>query len=103
MSNRAELSGSEDDFDMDQDNIEQGASPDLLEAVATLKSTLRENPNQYEQHTQLITLLKSADMLEDLRAARENMNAVFPLTEGMPNSLSRPWVSATSVIITEEN
>ncbi|CAO3571089.1 unnamed protein product [Mortierella alpina] len=81
MSNKAELSGSEDDFDMNQDNVEEGASPELLEAVATLKSALHDNPNQYEQHTQLITLLKSADMLEELRAAREAMNAVFPLSE----------------------
>ncbi|KAF9290597.1 Squamous cell carcinoma antigen recognized by T-cells 3 [Mortierella alpina] len=83
MSNKAELSGSEDDFEMDQDNIDEGASPELLEAVATLKSALHDNPNQYEQHTQLITLLKSADMLEELRAAREAMNAVFPLSEDL--------------------
>ncbi|KAF9961119.1 hypothetical protein BGZ72_004883 [Mortierella alpina] len=98
MSNRAELSGSEDDLDMDQDNIEESASPDLLEAVATLKSTLRENPNQYEQHTQLITLLKSADMLEDLRAARENMNAVFPLTE----ELWMEWIEDESNMAASE-
>ncbi|KAF9939370.1 Splicing factor [Mortierella alpina] len=98
MSNKAELSGSEDDFDMDQDHADEGASPELLEAVAMLKSALHDNPNQYEQHTQLITLLKSADMLEELRAAREAMNRVFPLSE----ELWMEWIEDESNMAASE-
>ncbi|KAF9946278.1 Splicing factor [Mortierella alpina] len=98
MSNKAELSGSDDDFDMNQDHVEEGASPELLEAVATLKSALHDNPNQYEQHTQLITLLKSADMLEELRAAREAMNAAFPLSE----ELWMEWIEDESNMAASE-
>ncbi|KAF9571168.1 RNA-binding protein 4F [Mortierella alpina] len=98
MSNKAELSGGEDDFDMDQDHVDEGASPELLEAVATLKSTLHDDPNQYEQHTQLITLLKSADMLEELRAAREAMNSVFPLSE----ELWMEWIEDESNMAASE-
>ncbi|KAG0307311.1 Splicing factor [Dissophora globulifera] len=69
--------GEEDDFDTAEDTV----TPETLEAIATLKASLVANPNLYEQHTQLIALLKGAVMLEELRAAREAMSAVFPLTE----------------------
>ncbi|KAG0211431.1 Splicing factor [Mortierella sp. GBA30] len=99
MSSKDDLSGSEDSFEMDGVDMEEGASPELLEAIATLKAALHANPNQYEEHTQLITLLKSADMLEELREAREAMNAVFPLSEG----LWMEWIEDESNMATSED
>jgi hypothetical protein len=81
------LSGSEDDG-LDMDGIEDdsgaqdGPSSETIEAIATLQTMLKENPNQYEAHTQLIALLKSADLFEELCEARESMNKIYPLSEG---------------------
>lgn len=78
------LAGSDDeDFDMDGIDVAQdGPSSETIEAIATFQTLLEANPNQYEVHTQLIALLKSADMFEELREAREAMNKIYPLSEG---------------------
>ncbi|KAF8934884.1 Splicing factor [Haplosporangium gracile] len=81
------LSVSEDD-DFDMDGIEAGGGQDgrsseTIEAIATFQTLLESNPNQYEAHTQLIALLKSADMFEELREAREAMNKIYPLSEDL--------------------
>lgn len=81
------LAGSDDDdFDMDGieggDGAQDGPSSETIEAIATFQTLLNANPNQYEAHTQLIALLKSADMFEELREARESMNKIYPLSEG---------------------
>ena len=77
------LSGNEDEFDMDGiEGAQDGPSSETLAVITALKTTLETNPNQYEAHTQLITLLKGADMFEELREAREAMNKIYPLSEG---------------------
>ena len=43
---------------------------------------LKTNPYMYDHHVELITLLKTAGDFDKLRAAREAMNRIFPLTEG---------------------
>lgn len=81
---------SDDEYDLESQEIsmdEDQVSSDTLEAIATLKDSLKENPGQYEPHTQLIVLLKDAAMLEELRQAREAMSAAFPLTEGNRNAI----------------
>lgn len=82
-----DLSGSEDeDFDMDEieggSGAHDGPSSETIEAITTFQTLLEENPNQYEAHTQLIALLKSADLFEELREARKSMNKIYPLSEG---------------------
>lgn len=78
------LAGSDDeDFDMDGIDVAQdGPSSETIKGIATFQTLLEANPNQYEVHTQLIALLKSADMFEELREAREAMNKIYPLSEG---------------------
>ncbi|KAF9541032.1 RNA-binding protein 4F [Mortierella hygrophila] len=82
------LTGSDDDdFDMDGieggDGAHDGPSSETIEAIATFQTLLEANPNQYEAHTQLISLLKGADMFEELREAREAMNKIYPLSEDL--------------------
>ena len=36
----------------------------------------------YDNHVELIKLLKTSGDFDKLRAAREAMNVIFPLTEG---------------------
>ncbi|KAF9191909.1 Splicing factor [Haplosporangium sp. Z 11] len=99
MNNKDGLPESEDDFEMDVlDNAEDGLSPEILEAIATLKTSLKANPNQYEQHTQLIVLLKDAAMLEQLRDAREAMNIIYPLSE----ELWMDWIEDESNMAVSE-
>ncbi|KAF9918833.1 hypothetical protein BX616_005211 [Lobosporangium transversale] len=81
---KSDVSDSEDDFNMD--DAQNASNSETLETIARLKKSLEENPNQYEQHIQLIALLKSTDMLEEIRRAREHMSAAFPLSEEL-------WIS----------
>lgn len=74
---------SSDDEDNHMEGVENAASQELLTNIGVLKASLQTNPNQYEVHIQLIALLKSAAMFEELRAAREAMSVVFPLSEGL--------------------
>jgi hypothetical protein len=72
-----------DGEDNHMEGIENAASQEVLTNIGVLKASLQTNPSQYEVHIQLIALLKSAAMFEELRAAREAMSAVFPLSEGL--------------------
>ena len=49
---------------------------------------IKTNPYMYDHHVELITLLKAAGDFDKLRAAREAMNLIFPLTEG--TTVSKP-------------
>ncbi|KAG0375227.1 RNA-binding protein 4F [Mortierella sp. AD032] len=94
------LSGSEDNFDMDGiEDAQDGPSSETLEAIAALKATLAASPNQYEAHTQLIAMLKSADMFEELREAREAMNKIYPLSE----DLWMDWINDEANMATSED
>lgn len=65
------------------EGIDNAASQELLANIGVLKASLHTNPSQYEIHIQLIASFKSAGMFEELRAAREAMSAIFPLSEGL--------------------
>ncbi|KAK5823056.1 hypothetical protein F5H01DRAFT_333468 [Linnemannia elongata] len=95
------LAGSDDeDFDMDGIDVAQdGPSSETIEAIATFQTLLEANPNQYEVHTQLIALLKSADMFEELREAREAMNKIYPLSE----DLWMDWINDEVNMATSED
>ncbi|KAF8937233.1 RNA-binding protein 4F [Dissophora ornata] len=94
MSAKDEFSDSEDDLEMDD-----AVSPETLQAIATLRASLEANPNQYEQHTQIIVLLKGAVMLEELRAAREAMSSAYPLSE----ELWLEWIGDETNLATSED
>ncbi|KAK6189074.1 hypothetical protein SNE40_005118 [Patella caerulea] len=69
--------------DDDSQENESGSSDDdelELELVGQLKQKIKESPYQYDNHTELIKLLKKLGELEELRNARENMSKLFPLT-----------------------
>ena len=50
--------------------------------TASVYFQLQDNPHMYDTHVQLIKLLGEEGELDKLRAAREKMNEIFPLTEG---------------------
>ncbi|KAF8792047.1 squamous cell carcinoma antigen recognized by T-cells 3-like [Argiope bruennichi] len=66
FSNSAE--GSSDDEDVDEENIRQK------------QKEIEANPYTYDLHVQLISLCRKAGDLDKLRAAREKMSELFPLT-----------------------
>ncbi|KAF9349034.1 Splicing factor [Mortierella sp. AD094] len=100
MGSKDGFSDSEDDFEMDEiAGSKDAISPETLELISTLKRSLEENSNQYEQHTQLISLLKVAEMLEELRGARESMSKSFPLSE----ELWMEWIEDESNMATSED
>ncbi|KAK6263531.1 hypothetical protein SCA6_018965 [Theobroma cacao] len=53
------------------------------EQLQTLESELSTNPSNYDAHVQYIKLLRKRGEIEKLREARENMNALFPLSPSM--------------------
>ena len=54
----------------------------LCVLIVSVCVQLQENPYLYDTHVQLISLLREEGELERLRAAREKMGKIFPLTEG---------------------
>ncbi|KAF9434441.1 Splicing factor [Entomortierella beljakovae] len=99
MGNKDQLSDSEGDFELDDiDDSNDVTSPETLELISTLKKSLEENPTQYEQHIQLIALLKGAELIEELRVARESMSRIFPLSE----ELWMNWIEDESNMATSE-
>ncbi|KAG0348063.1 RNA-binding protein 4F [Podila minutissima] len=88
-----------DGEDNHMEGVENPASQELLTNIEVLKASLQTNPSQYEVHLQLIALLKSAAMFEELRAARESMSAVFPLSE----ELWLQWLNDESNMATSED
>ncbi|KAG0365729.1 Splicing factor [Gamsiella multidivaricata] len=96
MSNADSLSDVE--FDMDGVEMTEEVSQETIEAIATLTTSLESNPSQYELHTQLIALLKSASLLEELRKARRAMNALYPLSE----ELWVDWIGDEQNMATQE-
>ncbi|KAJ9159110.1 hypothetical protein P3X46_024637 [Hevea brasiliensis] len=66
--------------DSDADSEDESQQTDELK---TLEAELSTNPSNYYPHVQYIKLLRKMGEIEKLRQARENMNAVFPLTPAM--------------------
>ncbi|XWS20670.1 hypothetical protein CRYUN_Cryun31cG0122800 [Craigia yunnanensis] len=70
-------SSSSSDSSDSEDEAEQ------TEQLLTLESELTSNSSNYDAHVQYIKLLRRSGEIEKLREARENMNALFPLTPSM--------------------
>ena len=68
---------SSDEDDDDEDDKDEEA---LNLEITHLKKTLAENPFHYDSHVSLISAFKKAGELQSLRAARESMASLFPLT-----------------------
>ncbi|KAG0027208.1 RNA-binding protein 4F [Podila clonocystis] len=98
MSRNMDFSDS-DSEDNHMEGVENVASQEQLTNIGVLKASLQTNPSQYEVHIHLIALLKSAAMFEELRAAREAMSAVFPLSE----ELWLQWINDESNMAASED
>ncbi|CAN6475359.1 unnamed protein product [Victoria cruziana] len=64
--------------------------------IKTLEQAVLYNPNDYDAHVQYIKSLRKAGEIEKLRAARESMSALFPLTPTM----WQEWASDESSLST---
>ncbi|ESO95367.1 hypothetical protein LOTGIDRAFT_188648 [Lottia gigantea] len=69
-----------EDFSDSNSSDDDGENDLALELIAQLREKINENPYLYDNHTEIIKLLKSSGELEKLREARENMSKYFPLT-----------------------
>ncbi|VDK80242.1 unnamed protein product, partial [Dibothriocephalus latus] len=67
------------------------------EEIQALSSQLESDPFIYDVHVQLINLLKKAGDLDRLRAAREKMASLFPLTP----ELWLEWIKDESSLLLE--
>ncbi|XP_046344381.2 squamous cell carcinoma antigen recognized by T-cells 3-like isoform X2 [Haliotis rufescens] len=65
----------------DSDSSDSGDEDQLEQKIYELQQKVTENPYIYDLHTQLITTLRQAGELEQLRQAREKMSEIFPLSE----------------------
>ncbi|XP_067679944.1 squamous cell carcinoma antigen recognized by T-cells 3-like [Haliotis asinina] len=65
----------------DSDSSDSGNEEQLQLKISELQQKVSENPYMYDLHTQLITALRQAGELEQLRKAREKMSEIFPLSE----------------------
>ena len=53
---------------------------------------IKANPYMYDNHVELIKLLSTSGDFDKMRAARETMNVIFPLTEGT-DKIVHLWTS----------
>lgn len=65
--------------DNDSEDDEEAEARAALN-IKTIKDLLQKNPYHYEAHKDLIVQLQKMGELEQLRAAREDMNSKYPLT-----------------------
>lgn len=56
---------------------------ELKQRLETLESTLQSYPDNYETHSELISILRRLGMNEKLHAARENMSSKMPLAAAL--------------------
>ncbi|GFQ70924.1 squamous cell carcinoma antigen recognized by T-cells 3 [Trichonephila clavata] len=77
--------GSSDEDDVDEEKMKQ------------LQKEVEANPYTYELHVQLITLCRKLGDLDKLRAAREKMSEIFPLTP----ELWLDWITDERKLIVE--
>ena len=68
--------GSDDDDDEDDDEATAAAVQEVQQRVA-------ESPQDFSAHLELVRLLKQRAELDDVREAREQMAALFPLPEAV--------------------
>ncbi|XP_021298484.1 squamous cell carcinoma antigen recognized by T-cells 3 [Herrania umbratica] len=67
----------------DSESSDSEDEAEQIEQLQTLESELSTNPSNYDAHVQYIKLLRKRGEIEKLREARENMNALFPLSPSM--------------------
>ncbi|XVE91288.1 hypothetical protein DITRI_Ditri20bG0141400 [Diplodiscus trichospermus] len=67
----------------DSDSSDSEDEAEQTEQLLTLGSELCSNPSNYDAHVEYIKLLRRRGEIEKLREARENMNALFPLSPAM--------------------
>ncbi|KAF5396619.1 hypothetical protein PHET_09943 [Paragonimus heterotremus] len=79
MTNESLSESSDSSSDSDGDDYGDNEHK-LREEVAALRSQLENFPNSYELHTKLINSLRKLGNLDELNAARENMNVMYPLS-----------------------
>ncbi|WOG84291.1 hypothetical protein DCAR_0103474 [Daucus carota subsp. sativus] len=82
--------GSESDSESDSDDEA------VKLQIQTLESELYANPSNYDAHVQYISALRKEGEIEKLRAAREAMNELFPLTPAMWQEWIKDEISMTS-------
>ncbi|XVF26386.1 hypothetical protein REPUB_Repub14bG0011500 [Reevesia pubescens] len=74
-------SGRKSSSDSESSDSEEEAEQN--EQLLTLESELSTNSSNYDAYVQYIKLLRRSGEIEKLREARENMNALFPLSPSM--------------------
>lgn len=82
-----------DDADMDDSDTtsssnsgsesEEELDAELMSKLMAVEASLTDNPRNYEQHMQHISLLRQTSLRQRLREARSAMADLFPLTETM--------------------
>ncbi|KAI3977266.1 hypothetical protein MKX01_009235 [Papaver californicum] len=83
---------SSDSSDSDSDPDEDAAADD----EQTLEKEVAENPSNYDAHVQYIKSLRKLGDIEKMQKAREDMNAVFPLTPSMWSEWAKDEASLTT-------
>ncbi|KAI3863457.1 hypothetical protein MKX03_005922 [Papaver bracteatum] len=86
---------SSDSSDSDSDSDEDAAADDEQQ-LQTLEKELAENPSNYDAHVQYIKSLRKFGDIEKMRKAREDMNALFPLTPSMWSEWAKDEASLTT-------
>ncbi|KAA3676950.1 squamous cell carcinoma antigen recognized by T-cells 3 [Paragonimus westermani] len=79
MTNESLSESSDSPSDSEKDDYDDNEDK-LKEEVIALRLQLESFPNSYELHTRLINSLRKLGNLDELSAARENMNAMYPLS-----------------------
>ncbi|XP_026454194.1 squamous cell carcinoma antigen recognized by T-cells 3-like [Papaver somniferum] len=78
----------------DSDSDEDAAADE--QQLQTLEKELAENPSNYDAHAQYIKSLRKFGDIEKMRKAREDMNALFPLTPSMWSEWAKDEASLTT-------
>ncbi|XP_064613155.1 squamous cell carcinoma antigen recognized by T-cells 3-like [Liolophura sinensis] len=73
----------DDDVEEESDSNDSADDAETDKRLTELESQVKENPFMYAGHVELISALREAGELERLRAARETMSTIFPLSEDL--------------------
>ncbi|KAJ3417359.1 Squamous cell carcinoma antigen recognized by T-cells 3 [Chytridiales sp. JEL 0842] len=63
------------------ENGHEGDAAAAMDQLLVIMNELMENPYSYDAHLRYVSALRSLGQLDDLRAARQSMQSLFPLTE----------------------
>ncbi|KAF8567204.1 hypothetical protein P879_07258 [Paragonimus westermani] len=98
MTNESLSESSDSSSDSERDDYDDNEDK-LREEVMALRLQLESFPNSYELHTRLINSLRKLGNLDELSAARENMNAMYPLSP----KLWLDWIEDERKIATSDD